>query len=146
MADERELIEEREKKAAELRALGLNPYANGFAPTHTTARGRGALSGVRAVTPPPGPAPATQAGTDARQGLPAALLSDERFSVAGRIVAYRGFGGAAFVKLLDRGGELQVWIKKDVVGEAAFEAWKKLERGDFIGATGARLCSPRPAS
>jgi hypothetical protein len=35
MADERELIAEREKKVAELRAAGLNPYANGFAPRHT---------------------------------------------------------------------------------------------------------------
>jgi hypothetical protein len=32
MADERELIAEREKKAAELRELGKNPYANGFRP------------------------------------------------------------------------------------------------------------------
>jgi lysyl-tRNA synthetase class II len=37
MADERELIEERRKKAAEVRALGGNPRANGFAPTHTAA-------------------------------------------------------------------------------------------------------------
>ncbi len=37
MADERELIEEREKKAAEIRALGGNPYANGFSPTHTAS-------------------------------------------------------------------------------------------------------------
>jgi hypothetical protein len=37
MADERELTAEREKKVAELRALGTNPYANGFTPSHTAA-------------------------------------------------------------------------------------------------------------
>src|SRR5437763_644697 len=37
MSDERELIAEREKKAQEIRALGENPYANGFIPTHTAA-------------------------------------------------------------------------------------------------------------
>jgi len=146
MADERELIAEREKKVAELRALGLNPYANGFAPTHTTAQVVERFRGEVPPPPPPVPAATTTgvagtAGTSntPAKGSPPTLLSDERFSVAGRIVAYRGFGGAAFVKILDRSGELQVWIKKDVVGEAAFEAWKKLERGDFIGATGGAL-------
>jgi hypothetical protein len=37
MSDERELIAEREKKVEEIRALGANPYANGFTPTHTAA-------------------------------------------------------------------------------------------------------------
>ena len=32
MSDERELIAEREKKVEEIRALGANPYANGFTP------------------------------------------------------------------------------------------------------------------
>ena len=98
MADERELIAEREKKVEEIRALGANPYANGFAPTPHRGRDRGASS--RAPTPPP---PAT-----AEKGAPPALLSDEHFAVAGRIVAIRGFGKAAFVKLLDRTGEIQV--------------------------------------
>ena len=50
------------------------------------------------------------------------------------------------MKLLDRTGELQVWVRKDLIGEAAFALWKKVERGDFIGAVGARRSSPRPAS
>jgi lysyl-tRNA synthetase class 2 len=51
-------------------------------------------------------------------------------------VALRAFGGATFVKILDRGGELQVWVKKDRLGAAEFELWKKVERGDFIGSGG----------
>src|SRR5256886_10368522 len=44
-----------------------------------------------------------------------------RFSVAGRIVAHRSFGKAAFVKLRDRSGEIQVWVKQDTVGERSEE-------------------------
>ena len=124
MADERELIAEREKKAAEIRQLGANPYANGFRPTHTIAD---VLARFAGVTPPP---------AEGEKGAPPSPLSPDRFAVAGRIVAYRGFGKAAFVKILDRTGEIQVWVKKDQVGDVAFELWKKLERGDFIGATG----------
>ncbi|MEA2700377.1 MAG: lysyl-tRNA synthetase, class, partial [Myxococcales bacterium] len=127
MADERELIAEREKKAAEIRALGRNPYANGFAPTH-------AIGDVLGKFADRAPAPA--AGEAHGGGGNPELLSDEKFTVAGRVIAYRGFGKAAFVKVMDRSGEIQVYIKKDLVGDAAFEVWKKVERGDFIGATG----------
>jgi lysyl-tRNA synthetase, class II len=126
MADERELIEERRKKAAEIRALGGNPYANGFAPTHTAAEIHARFKGA---TLPPVAEPADK-------NAPPATLTDEDFAVAGRIVALRGFGKAAFAKVLDRTGEIQVWIRKDLVGDAAFELWKHAERGDFIGVVG----------
>jgi lysyl-tRNA synthetase class 2 len=126
MADERELIEERQKKAAEIRALGGNPYANGFVPSHTAAEIVARFAGV---TPPPPPR-----GDDGKSGPP--LLTDDDFAVAGRIVDLRSFGKMAFVKLLDRTGQIQVQIRKDLIGEAAFALWKKVERGDFIGAVG----------
>src|SRR5512141_97137 len=120
MSDERELIAEREKKVAELRAAGQNPYANGFAPQHTAVDihawfAAGNLPTANPVTDQP-PAP--------------------RFSVAGRIVALRSFGKAAFAKIRDRSGEIQVWVKLDVVGETSFGLWRSMERGDFIGAVG----------
>ncbi len=124
MADERDLIEERAKKAAEIRALGANPYANGFSPSHTAAE---LVARFGEAPPPP---------EGGGKGGPPALLSGDKFSIAGRIVAYRGFGKAAFVKLLDRTGEVQVWVRKDLIGDAAFEIWKRAERGDFIGVVG----------
>jgi lysyl-tRNA synthetase class 2 len=124
MADEKELIAEREKKAAEIRALGGNPYANGFTPTHTASEILAKFAG--AISPP----------TETEKGAPPALLSEDHFKVAGRIVAIRGFGKAAFVKLQDRTGQIQVWVRRDVIGEAAFQLWKLVERGDFIGAVG----------
>ena len=125
MADERELIAEREKKVAEIRALGGNPYANGFVPTHSAAEIVAKFAG------------ATSPDQPAEKGAPPALLSDEHFAVAGRIVAHRKHGSMQFVKILDRSGEIQVWVRRDVVGEAAYERWKKfVERGDIIGAVG----------
>ena len=60
----------------------------------------------------------------------------ETFSLAGRMVALRSFGKAAFVKLMDMTGQLQVYIRKDKVGDDAFAVFKKLDVGDFIGVTG----------
>src|SRR5882672_5294100 len=132
MADERELIAEREKKVAEIRALGANPYANGFVPTHTAAE---VLERFASVTPP---AP-TQAQSKEEKGAPPTLLSHEKFALAGRIVAHRGFGKATFVKILDRSGEIQIYVKKDQVGDAAYQLWQKAERGDFVGAVGGAM-------
>jgi lysyl-tRNA synthetase class 2 len=129
MADERELIAERERKVAELRAAGRNPYANGFAPSHTagqvTDRFAGEIAAFAAAPPPP-----------QEKGAEPALLSEDRFKVAGRIIAHRGFGKAAFVKLADHTGQIQVHLKKDKIGDEGYEAFKKLERGDFMGASG----------
>jgi lysyl-tRNA synthetase, class II len=124
MSDERELIAERERKAEEIRALGGNPYANGFSPTHTAAEIAGRFAGV---APPPPP--------DDKKAPPT-LISDEHFKIAGRIVAFRPFGKMAFIKLLDRTGEIQVWVRQDLVGAAAYELFKKVERGDFVGVVG----------
>jgi lysyl-tRNA synthetase class 2 len=133
MADEQELIAEREKKVGEIRALGANPYANDFVPTHTTAEVIARFAGVQ----PPPEEPKSKDKAD--KAAPPPLLSDERFTVAGRIVAYRGFGKATFVKILDRTGELQIYVKKDQVGDAAYELWQKVERGDFVGAVGGAM-------
>jgi lysyl-tRNA synthetase class 2 len=127
MADERELIAERERKVAELRAAGANPYANGYAPSHTMGE---VIARFPGIEPPKEPEP----GAEKPAEVP--LLSEDRFRIAGRIVAHRGFGKAAFVKLRDRTGELQVHVKKDKVGDAAYELFRKMERGDFIGASG----------
>jgi lysyl-tRNA synthetase class 2 len=57
-------------------------------------------------------------------------------AVAGRLVTIRDMGKSQFVKILDQQGEIQLYIKKDVVGEAAYAAFKKLDLGDIVGAKG----------
>jgi lysyl-tRNA synthetase class 2 len=56
--------------------------------------------------------------------------------VAGRLVVIRDMGKSQFVKILDQQGQLQLYIKKDLVGDEAYAAFKKLDLGDIIGAEG----------
>ena len=67
------------------------------------------------------------------------LLQDEdetgpEVSVAGRIVAFRLMGKASFLKILDRSGKIQSYVRKDEIGEESY--FKKLDLGDFIGIKG----------
>ena len=45
-------------------------------------------------------------------------------------------GKSQFVKILDQQGHIQLYLKKDVIGEEAYAAFKKLDLGDIIGAEG----------
>lgn len=56
--------------------------------------------------------------------------------VAGRMTVFRLMGKAAFVKILDRDGLIQLYFKQDEVGEDAYKAFKKLDLGDIIGVEG----------
>jgi lysyl-tRNA synthetase, class II len=112
---EREIIAQRMKKAEALRALGVNPFGNGWQPAHLAAD----------LVTRYGDAPAEDIAKD-----PGA------WSLAGRVLAVRSFGKAAFLRVRDRSAELQVWVKKDKVGEKAFEIFKLLDIGDLVAAEG----------
>jgi len=60
----------------------------------------------------------------------------ESFSLAGRIMAMRDFGKAAFIHIQDRKGNIQVYVRSDRVGKKSFNVFKKMDIGDFIGITG----------
>ncbi|HET6440723.1 MAG TPA: lysine--tRNA ligase [Anaeromyxobacter sp.] len=112
---EREIIAARLKKADALRALGVNPHGNGHAPRHLAA------------------------DLLARYGTqPSAEIAQDpgSWSVAGRVLAIRSFGKAAFLRVRDRSGEIQVWVKKDKVGERGLEILKLLDVGDIVAAEG----------
>ena len=57
-------------------------------------------------------------------------------TVAGRLVTIRDMGKSQFVKILDQQGQIQLYVKKDVVGDVAYAAFKKLDLGDILGAKG----------
>lgn len=71
--------------------------------------------------------------------LDAARLEAEapRVRVGGRVIAIRSHGKATFVDLSDGDGRIQVYIKRDVVGEGSFALLETLDLGDFWGAEGA---------
>jgi lysyl-tRNA synthetase class 2 len=56
--------------------------------------------------------------------------------VAGRIMAIRLMGKAGFAHLQQGGKKLQIYVKKDAVGDKGFELYKLLDLGDHIGASG----------
>ncbi|MGL4394247.1 MAG: lysine--tRNA ligase [Brevinema sp.] len=57
-------------------------------------------------------------------------------TIAGRIMLKRDFGKAAFASLQDEEGNIQVYFKKDVLGDELYEQYKLLDLGDIISATG----------
>ena len=61
---------------------------------------------------------------------------DVRVRTAGRITALRRHGKAAFLDLRDGTGRIQVYIRKDAVGDDAYEVFKLLDLWDIIGVDG----------
>ena len=62
--------------------------------------------------------------------------TDRAYRVAGRMVARRDQGGAAFIDLADRDGKLQLHAKRDVLGDESFDRLVSLDLGDLIGVDG----------
>ena len=62
--------------------------------------------------------------------------SDPVFVTAGRMMAINRFGKAAFIRFRDRTAQMQAYIRKDKVGAEAYDLFKKLDIGDFIGLEG----------
>ncbi len=57
-------------------------------------------------------------------------------SVAGRVMAYRSFGKAGFMKLKDFSGQIQVYAEKNSLPDDDFKLYKKIDIGDIIGVEG----------
>lgn len=57
-------------------------------------------------------------------------------SIAGRVMAIRDFGKAAFLQIRDRSGKIQVFVQKNKLGEAAFSKYRELDVGDIVFGAG----------
>ncbi len=68
--------------------------------------------------------------------LHAAFEEGKQVKTCGRIVAIRKMGKMAFAHISDGSGRFQLMVKKDVIGEENFDAFKLLDLGDIIGAEG----------
>ena len=60
----------------------------------------------------------------------------EDWSLAGRVLSKRKMGKTIFADLSDRTGRVQLYLRKDEIGEDAFAQWEHVERGDVIGVRG----------
>jgi lysyl-tRNA synthetase class 2 len=103
------VLQARREKLEALEAAGVPPYAYGFDRQHT-AEAAHALIGGAAEGP--------------------------MVTMAGRIVAWRGHGKTAFAHLADSTGKIQLYFRKDQLGDAAFAMLAHLDLGDYIGVHG----------
>ncbi|HVP50580.1 MAG TPA: lysine--tRNA ligase [Terriglobales bacterium] len=105
----------RRQKLAQIEALGQRAYPHKYQTTHEIL----------------------QILTDYKDRT-ADQLDDPKVEVriAGRIMAIRLMGKAGFAHLQQGGQRLQIYVKKDGVGEAGFQLWKLLDIGDHIGVRG----------
>ena len=112
---ESRIITARKEKVELVREQGINPYPNDFKRQNTCNEVR----------------------TDMERMTPEQIEnSDKSFSLAGRIMAVRDFGKAAFLQLEDSTGRIQVFIKKDALGEEAYALYKMWDVGDIVGVLG----------
>ena len=108
-------FEQRQRKLEQLRDAGHTAYPHEFRWTATAAE----LAGKYVQ--------ATAADLEAQK---------VEVRVAGRIVSYRLMGKAGFAHLQGNGGRLQIYVRKDVVGERGFELFHLLDLGDQVGVRG----------
>jgi lysyl-tRNA synthetase class 2 len=115
LALDEKIYELRKEKLKQIEALGGQAYPYTYDPTHTL------------------PEILAQYGESTGEQLTANRV-DVR--AAGRIMAIRTMGKAAFVHLQQGGERLQVYVRKDAVGDKGFELFKLLDIGDHIGVRG----------
>ncbi len=117
--DLNQVLRARREKLDQLRSEGVEPFAYHYARSHTSSE---ALELFEA--------------TEASDGLP-----DDGYGpsvrVAGRIVAWRGHGKSAFAHVEDGAGRIQLYFRKDVLGDDDFRRLEYLDLGDWVGVEGA---------
>ncbi len=106
MDESNPLIEQRRSKLASLRSEGVDPFRAKFTPSEPCANSHSDFVEGRAV------------------------------AVAGRLVSLRDMGKTTFAHVKDQSGALQLFVRKDDVGEAAYARFRHLDLADFVGARG----------
>lgn len=107
------LVQVRLKKLQELKERGIDPYPARFSRSHSVADVIACFSRLR---------------EEERSG--------ERVAIAGRLIAMRRMGKAAFFDLLDAGNRIQVYASTKQMEEPSFRELGASDVGDFLGVTG----------
>ena len=104
----RQLIDFRLEKLNRLKELGIEPFPHKYNPTHKS------IDIISSFND----------------------LEKQTVCIAGRIMALRKMGKASFIHVMDDRGKIQIFIKKDNVGEKDYEAFNLMDIGDFVGVRG----------
>ncbi|MCQ9209633.1 lysine--tRNA ligase [Granulicatella seriolae] len=106
----------RHQKMEDLRHKGIEPFATGFKPTTSS-----------------------QAIHEEFEGVTKEELAEREpveVKIAGRMMTKRGKGKAGFAHIQDGKGQIQIYVRKDAVGDDAYELFSKADLGDIIGVSG----------
>ena len=103
-----QIIDHRNKKLITMKENGINPFPHKFNYSH---KSKEILLNFKS-------------------------LENKCVKIAGRIMAIRKMGKASFAQILDSEGRIQIFIKKDDVGEITYNNFKLLDIGDFVGVEG----------
>lgn len=114
MSEQNELVKRRLEELHEIKQLGINPYPHKFDVTTTSKE-------------------IIENFKDPAEGAEA---DKTEVSVAGRIMAIRKMGKATFCHIKDEAGKIQIYLKKDDIGEDSYKVFKLLDIGDIIGVKG----------
>ncbi|MBU1320347.1 MAG: lysine--tRNA ligase [candidate division Zixibacteria bacterium] len=98
------------KKLEELRKAGINPFPYRFEVSHRSEQ--------------------------VKENFESLEQSEERITLAGRVMTIRVMGKAGFCHIQDDLGQIQLYFKKDVVGDELYALYKQIDIGDLIGCRG----------
>ena len=118
MDEKTELLRKRKEKVESLKDMGIDLYPNDVTVTATT----------KSVV--------DRFGDMDNEELAGV---EEKFALAGRLMAVRNFGKAAFVSIQDREGRIQGYIARDKVGKDRYAIFKKFDVGDIVFVSGGLL-------
>ena len=104
------VMKARREKLAKIKELGIDPYPYSFKSSHAVA--------------------------DILIQFDELSSSSENVRIAGRLMSIRLMGKAAFAHILDEGQQLQLYFKRDVIGNQSWSLFRLLDIGDIIGVEG----------
>lgn len=104
------VADEKYEKMRELQSFGIDPYNGCFEKTHT-------VSAIRAEEP-------------------SLVAGGARVRTAGRLMAIRRHGKAIFADLQDYTGRIQIYVRRDILGDERFAVFRVIDVGDLLGVEG----------
>ena len=113
MPEVQNLTDEREsrlRKIEEMKKLNINPYPNYYKPESYSA--------------------------EVKEKFISEGEKEFKTNVAGRIMLMRDFGKAQFATLKDSRGQIQIYARKDILGDEKYSIYKLIDAGDIIGISG----------
>ena len=78
----------------------------------------------------------THRSADVKEQFEALAEAEAEVKMAGRVMAIRGHGKTCFMDMQDKTGRMQLYVRKDVLGEEDYSLVKMMDIGDTIGVTG----------